>query len=123
MVLPAPDGDERTSINPRRSICAVFLFNVLHLLPHAVYNRLKRQPFSCNIGSARLGANRIGFPVELLGQKVELPPYRLRAAKQLTRCSDMSFEPCQFLLDISFRRQENRFLMEALLIELCCLPE
>jgi len=38
--LPAPDGDDKTSIRPRRGIsngCETSLFNVLHLLSKLLY--------------------------------------------------------------------------------------
>ena len=45
VVLPAPEGDERTSIRPRRCIVrAVNLFNVLNLFAQLVDCALQIQP-------------------------------------------------------------------------------
>src|SRR5262245_4501515 len=86
VVLPAPEGEESTSSSPRRAIAGApgppargwgVSLNVLHLLAHLVDHRLELQARPRGLGIGRLGAQRIGLAVELLGQEVEAAARRL----------------------------------------------
>jgi hypothetical protein len=64
-----------------------------------------------------LGAQRIGFAVELLGQKIQLAPAGLPPASSACGRFDMGGQPVQLLADIRFDRQHGGFLLQALGIE------
>ena len=85
VVLPAPDGDDSTSIRPRRAIRLAFapsraiaLLQVLHLLAELLDHGLELQPDIGQFDVVGFGAQRIGFAVELLGQEIELAADRRR---------------------------------------------
>src|SRR4051794_22894641 len=82
VVLPAPDGEDSTSISPRRWILS---FDILGLFAELVDNRLKGETGArqCNVG--RLGTQGIGLPVELLGQEIQLAPHALALGDQGAR--------------------------------------
>jgi len=90
--LPAPDGEDRTSIRPRRLILS---FDILGLLAELVDYRLKGEAGAgqCNVGG--FGAQGVGFPVEFLGEKIQLAAHALAAGDQGARILDMGCEPVQ----------------------------
>ena len=75
--LPAPDGDDNTSIKPRLEIVMAVdfssLLNVLHLLAKLVYDGLEFEPDVAQLGVAGFSAQCIGFAVQFLHQEVEPP--------------------------------------------------
>src|ERR1700759_2592094 len=91
VVLPAPDGEDSTSIKPRRCIS----LDILGLLAELVDHCLQRQPDprQCAIGG--FGTKRFGFAVEFLGQEIEFAAHRLAAFEQRARVMDMPLEPVQ----------------------------
>src|SRR5262245_54026185 len=76
-VLPAPEGEDSTSINPRREIspCSS-LFDIRGLLAQPVDRRLEREAGAREVHGRRLRAQRVGLAVKLLGEEVELAPDR-----------------------------------------------
>src|SRR5436190_18092470 len=101
-----------TRRSPRRAIWTreSCLFNVLHLLAKLVDDGLELEPDCGQRAVGRLRAQSVGFAVEFLGKKIELPPDRLGGGKKLPRRLDMSEEAIDLLLDIGARRQEHGFL-------------
>src|SRR3954471_4085021 len=92
VVLPAPDGDDNTSIRPRRAIVVLLLprailFQVLHLLAELLDHGLELQPDVGQFEIVGLGAQGIRFAVELLGEKVELAPNRTAVGNHFLACS------------------------------------
>jgi hypothetical protein len=56
VVLPAPDGEESTNINPRRWILkssSKTLLHVLRLFPKLIYHRFHFQPYPCQLFAGR----------------------------------------------------------------------
>ena len=78
---------------------------------------LSSRPARVISGIARLGAQRVGLAVELLGEEIEPPAGRLARGEQLARAGDMGAEPLQFLLDVRPRRQHGRLLVKAAFVE------
>src|SRR3546814_14532142 len=80
VVLPAPDGEDSTSIRPRRAILidapepetALFLLDILGLFAQPVDHQLEVEPDGGQSRIEGLGAKRIGFAVEFLRQEIEL---------------------------------------------------
>src|SRR6476469_6030800 len=78
VVLPAPDGEDRTSIRPRRWMAgASASFDILDLLPHALDGALEVDADARQLDVGRLRAQRIGLAIELLAEEVELAPDRI----------------------------------------------
>src|SRR5690606_29785630 len=96
VVLPAPEGDDSTSGNPRRAISALLFtlsLNVLHLLSHLVDDRLERETDAGDLDVVRLRAQRVGLAVELLRQKVELATDGPLLVQQIAGSGDVRLEP------------------------------
>src|SRR3981081_2322910 len=81
VVLPAPEGEDSTSRSPLRAIAslcrprgcpAIPLLQVLDLLAELLDQALELEPDIGQLHVARLGAQRVGLAVELLGEKIEL---------------------------------------------------
>src|SRR6476620_142882 len=113
VVLPAPDGEESTSIRPRRpmmsfSSSAVMRgsLDILHLLAELLDLRLEVQPDDGEGGVVGLGAERVGLARKLLGQEVEAAPDRPALAQQLTRRAHMGPQPVDFLANIGLGGQQ-----------------
>src|SRR5690348_10218042 len=80
VVLPAPDGDESTSMSPRRRASIALpdgLFDILGLLSKLVDDRLEAKTDAREFDVRRLGTKRIGLAIELLCEKVEFSAGRL----------------------------------------------
>ena len=91
--LPAPEGEESTSIRPRRGnwVRRSRSFDVLHLLAKLVDHRLQSR---CRPSVSRdvegLGAERVRLAVEFLRQELEAPPDRSVVAEQLAGACDVA---------------------------------
>src|SRR5262245_28761473 len=121
VVLPAPDGDDRTSSIPLRAMRGPSLtsplLNVLDLLAHLIDHRFELETGPRRLRVARLGAQGVGLAVELLGQEVEPATGRLAAVEQLARRRDVRGEALQFLLHVGAGRQQRGLLVETRLVE------
>src|SRR5215475_11512692 len=170
VVLPAPDGEDRTSINPRRAIetfgpggleavlllalflAAAFLlpvfvrpvffwpvagvlailtpskcpadrraarqlFQILHLLAKLLDHRLELKPDVGKRHVVRLGAERIGFAVELLRQEVEPSPDRFAVGDQALGLRDMRGQAIELLANVGLAGDQDRFLMQPVRIK------
>src|ERR1700722_20000444 len=71
----------------------------------------------------RLGAERVGLSRQLLRQKVETTSDRAAGAYQLPRGGDMSRQPVEFFADVRLGRQEDRLLMQTVLVEAAACVE
>src|SRR4029077_16720169 len=89
VVLPAPDGEERTSIKPRRLMSALILwvhcaclFDILGLLAELVDRRLQREAYARQRYVGRLGTERVRLAIEVLGQEIESASHRFAGSHQ-----------------------------------------
>src|SRR5262245_14329292 len=102
VVLPAPEGEERTSSRPRRDSSGdggglLRLLYLLHLFAELIDDRLQRQPGADQRRVGRLGAQRVGLAVEFLRQKIEPSANRLGRVEQFTGRLDMSGQAVDLL--------------------------
>ena len=87
VVLPAPEGEDSTSIRPRRAmrrVMSLASFDVLHLLAQLVDHGLQLEADRGQRAVVGLGAERVGLAVEFLRQEVE-PAADRRAARRAAR--------------------------------------
>src|SRR6185436_11524235 len=78
VVLPAPEGEDKTSIRPRRWIAAASAsFDILDLLPHALDGAFQIDADSRQLDVGRLRTQRIGLAIELLAEEIELAADRI----------------------------------------------
>src|SRR5436853_747127 len=81
--LPAPDGDDSTSIRPRRAIigsvmtCPVPLLDILDLLAELINRRFEAEADPGQAGVRRFRAQSVDLAIELLGQEIKLAPARV----------------------------------------------
>src|SRR5690349_1374650 len=130
VVLPAPEGEERTSISPRRltsmkpddpagaliSLKSLSL-DVLDLLAQLLDRRLQVDPDVGEADIGALGAERVGLAVEFLAEEIELAPDRAPFGDEIARRRDMRGEPVQFLAHVGLAGEDRGFLSQAVLIE------
>ena len=107
VVLPAPEGDDSTSISPRRAIVALLplrlrhrSLQVLHLLAELLDHAFQLQADIGELDVVGLGGERIRFAVEFLRQKIEPAADRPAVGDQLLRLRDMRGEPVELLADV-----------------------
>src|SRR4029079_11705657 len=117
VVLPAPDGDDKTSINPLRAESISPSFDVLHLLAQLIDHGLELHAGAADLEIGGLGADRVGFAVELLCEKIELPPDRLIFRKQVPRSRDMRAQAIELFLNVGLGGDQKCLLMQPLRIE------
>src|SRR5690606_28362437 len=99
---PAPDGQDRTSMMPRRSMvgeCTASL-DVLNLLTHPLDLRLELQAQAGDAAVVGFRAERVGFAIDLLRQEIEPSPDRLSRIEQFASRGNVSTQPLQLLLDV-----------------------
>src|SRR5512139_2981109 len=124
VVLPAPDGDDRTSINPRRWIAEVPLsFDILDLLPQALDGALQIDADARQLDVGRLRAKRVGLAIELLAEEIELAADRIvrpRIGQQGLGLRDVGSQPVELLAYVGLADQQGDFLREALLGQRRC---
>ena len=129
--LPAPDGDDRTSIRPRRAIrragvlatAAEKLIDVLNLLAELLDGRLQIEPDAGEFDVRRLGAQRVRLAVQLLAEEVELPADRPTVVEQRQRRLMMRPQPVELLARVRLGGQQRRLLRQALRRQCRRLPE
>src|SRR6185437_8465696 len=78
VVLPAPEGEDNTSIRPRRCIS----LDILGLLAELVDHGFQGQAGAGERNVGRFRTQGIGLAVEFLRQEIELAPHGLTAFKQ-----------------------------------------
>ena len=105
VVLPAPDGDDKTNIKPRLWIVrssSTSLLHVLSLFSNLIDSRLRGQAdFRQRVG-CRFRAQGIRFPIEFLTEKVESAANGLRRHQQLSHRFTMGGNSVNFFPDIRF---------------------
>ena len=106
VVLPAPDGEDKTYFYFRlwfvRSL-STSLLHVLSLFSNLSNSRLQGQAdFRQRVG-CRFRALGIRFPIEFLTEKVESAANGLRRHQQLSHRFTMGSYSVDFFPDISFR--------------------
>ena len=118
VVLPAPEGDDRTSMSPLLAMpFPILLTRCLDLLAQLVDDGLEFEPGARGFDVGGLRADRIGFAIELLGEKVEFAADRLAARDQFVRRGDMRAQAVELLLDVGPGGQQQRLLVQAFRIE------
>src|SRR5262245_60005579 len=120
VVLPAPDGEDSTSMSPRRAIASLprpcfeplaplaALFKVLHLLAELLDQALELEPDIGELEIVRLGAQRVGLAVELLRQEVEPAADRAAVAQHLARLRHVRGEPVELLAHVGLAGHQDR---------------
>src|SRR5260370_12046198 len=125
VVFPAPDGEESTSIRPRRrtsryplSLSLVTLrptlFDVLDLLAQLLDRDLEIEPDPRQLDIAGFGTEGIGLAIELLAEEVELAADGATGRDQGTAGFHMSAEPIELLAHIGARSHERDLLDDAI---------
>src|SRR2546423_1566336 len=106
-LLPAPEGAVTTNSLPARVVMRSF--DVLHLLAHLLDQQLQLKRAVRDPAARRLGSERVGLAVELLGEEVE--PFSGGAAfvQSALDLAEMRTEPLQLLVDVDFRGEERDF--------------
>ena len=66
-----------------------------------------------------LGTQRIGFAVEFLGQKIKLAARRFGRSDQGAGRFEVGKQAVQFLLNVSAGGNQDRFLMQPVLVKAC----
>ena len=124
MVLPAPDGDERTSISPRRTAapgCAccpdIALLQVLHLLAELLDDALELQADIGEFDIVRLGAERVDLAIKLLREEIEPPADGAAAGNEFACLRNVRREPIQLFAHVRLRSHQDRLLMQPVGIE------
>src|SRR5438105_15876100 len=119
VVLPAPDGEDSTSINPRRwMVGASASFDILDLLPHPLDSTLEIDADARQLDVGRLRAERIGLAIELLAEEIELAADRIVRPAVLERAAglgDVRGQPVELLAHVGLADQQRDFLGETLL--------
>src|SRR5258706_10501936 len=115
--LPAPDGEDTTSINPRRAMAVPILnplFDVLHLLAKLVDHRLQRQSHMGELNVGGFRTQRIRLTVKFLCKEIELAAGRVLACDQRAGLLTMGEKPVQFFAQIGPRGEHGDLLRDAL---------
>src|SRR5258706_4808718 len=115
--LPAPDGEDTTSINPRRAMAVPILnplFDVLHLLAKLVDHRLQRQSDMGELNVGGFRTQRIRLTVKFLCKEIELAPGRVLARDQRAGLLTMGGKPVQLLAQIGLGCEHGNLLRDAL---------
>src|SRR5690242_16530562 len=125
VVLPAPEGEERTSISPRRLTsmkpddpAAVLIksssLDVLDLLAQLLDRRLQVDADAGEADIGTLGAERVGLAVEFLAEEVELAPDGAALGDEVARRRDMGVQPVQLLAHIGLAGKHRGLLCKAI---------
>lgn len=112
------EGDNLNRCGAHLRRFGIRLFDILDLLAKLLDFHAQ---FETNGGQARIvrfGAQRIGFASDFLSEKVKPASNRSAPGQKIPRGGAMSLEPVQFFHDIRLCRQHQRFLMQAILIEM-----
>src|SRR5208337_1226876 len=91
--------------------------DVLNLLAELLDLRPQFKPLCSQSHIVRLGRERIGLTAELLGEEIEPPPDGAALVEQSSRGGDMGFEPVKLLANVRLGGDEDRLLMQAVLVE------
>src|SRR5437763_17115928 len=86
--FPAPDGEDTTSIRPRRAMSALILnlsFDVLYLLAKLIDHGFQREPDMGELNIRGFRTQSIRLPVKFLCKEIEFAPSRLLAGDQRAR--------------------------------------
>ena len=121
VVLPAPDGDDSTSIRPRRAMLmsprAIAHSRFCTCSRNCSTTVLSSRPILVSSTSFALAHKRVRFAVELLRQKVEPAADRAAVGDQLLRLRDMRGEPVELLADVGLGGEQDRLLVQPVGIE------
>src|SRR5262245_38383378 len=91
--FPAPDGLDSVNIKPRRAPCSFNIGGLLLDLVHRCF-QIERDAREVEIG--RLRTQRVGLARQLLAQKIQPPPRRLRLLQQRAQLRRVRHQPLQF---------------------------
>src|SRR5262249_14195754 len=126
VVLPAPEGEDSTSMSPRRAMASlswwpppavIGAFPVLHPLAELPDHELELQPAVAQLHVLRLGAQRVRFAFEFVRKEVESTADGSAIGDQPLDLRDVGREPVELLADIGFAGDQDRLLMQPIGIE------
>src|SRR3990172_4806534 len=119
VVLPAPEGDDNTSMRPLLAMPVSISpsLDVLDLLAQLIDDGLELEPGPADLDVGSFRADRVRLAIELLRQKFEFASNRLVALDELVGCRDMSAQTIELLLDIGLGGKQQSFLVEPLGVE------
>ena len=92
-------------------------FQVLHLLAELLDHALELQADIGELHIVRLGAQRVGFAIELLSQEIEPAADRAAVGDQPLACATCERKPIKLLADVGLAGDQDRLLMQAVGIE------
>src|SRR6478736_6521076 len=117
VVFPAPDGEDSTSISPRREMVSFSRFaviaslDVLDLLAELLHLGLEIEAYDGQGHVIRLGTKGVRLARKFLGQKVEPSADRTTLAHEFARRADMRMEPVDLLPDVRLRGDQDGLLV------------
>src|SRR6516165_545542 len=141
VVLPAPEGEDSTNISPRRAIIACSCpaavtigrlrgrpgwtegsppsqsFQILHLLAKLLDDALELEADIGELDVVGLGAQRVGFAIELLGEEIEPATDRSARRDQMADLRHVGGKTVELLADVGLACDQNRLLMQPVGIE------
>src|SRR3546814_827946 len=112
VVLPAPDGEDRTSMRPRRPTC--LSLDILNLLAQLIDDGFQFEAYSRQADVCGLRAEGICFTVEFLCQEIEPAARRFASGKKLASLRHMGGQAVDLLAHIGLGRQQSGFLRQTL---------
>src|ERR1700730_56683 len=118
VVLPAPDGEERTTIKPRRSSNCISLLDILDLFAELLDldAQFEAEPRQARV--VRLSAQRIGLARKFLGKEVEPAAGRAALRQKFAGRGGVRGKTVQFFPDIGLGRQHQSLLVQTILVEI-----
>ena len=92
-------------------------FQILHLLAELLDHALELEADIGQLHVVRLGAERIGFTIELLREEIEPPAHRTAVGDQALGLRDVRSEPVELLADVGLAGDQDRLLVQPIGIE------
>ena len=119
VVLPAPEGEDRIRIIPRRLGFAILRSHstFCDLLAELLDLRPEFKPLRGQRDVVRLGAEGVGLAAELLGEEIEPPADRPALVDEGAGGGDMRLQPVELLADVRPGGDEDRLLVQPVLVE------
>src|SRR5579863_7879882 len=119
VVLPAPEGEDRTRSRPRLMPNGEpptdRLLDVLHLLAQLLDRGLEAETDARQGDVAGFRAQGVGLAVELLAEEIEAAADRRAFAQEVAGGGEMRLQAIELLANIGLGDEQRRLLRQALL--------